>query len=33
MVRILRYLANKLELFNNKVAAEWNKWLSKIKKK
>lgn len=31
MVRILRYLANKLETFNNMVATVWNKWLSKIK--
>lgn len=31
MVRILRYIANKLEQFNNKVAAAWNKWLKKIK--
>ena len=31
MVRILRYLANKLETFNNMIAAAWNKWLSKIK--
>lgn len=31
MVRILRWLANKLENFNNKVAAAWNKWLGKIK--
>lgn len=31
MVRILRYLANKIETFNNMVATAWNKWLSKIK--
>ena len=31
MVRILRWLANKLENFNNKVATAWNKWLGKIK--
>lgn len=31
MVRILRYLATKLEQFNNKVATVWNKWLGKIK--
>ena len=31
MVRILRWLADKLENFNNKVAAAWNKWLGKIK--
>jgi len=31
MVRILRYIANKLEQFNNKVATAWNKWLKKIK--
>ena len=31
MVRILRYLANKLENFNNKVAASWNKWIGKLK--
>ena len=31
MVRILRWLANKLENFNNKVATAWNKWSGKIK--
>lgn len=31
MVRILRWLADKLENFNNKVANTWNNWLKKIK--
>lgn len=31
MVRILRWLANKLENFNNKVVNAWNNWLKKIK--
>ena len=31
MVRILRWLANKLENFNNMVATAWNNWLKKIK--
>lgn len=31
MVRILRYIANKLEQFNNKVAKTWNQWLAKLK--
>ena len=31
MVRILRWLADKLENFNNKVANAWNNWLKKIK--
>ena len=31
MVRILRYIANKLELFNIAVSKGWNKWLGKLK--
>lgn len=31
MVRILRWLANKLEQFNITVAKAWNKWLGKLK--
>ena len=31
MVRILRYIANKLEKFNIRVAKAWNQWLAKLK--
>jgi hypothetical protein len=31
MVRILRYIANRLEKFNIAVAKGWNKWLGKLK--
>ncbi len=31
MVRILRYIAIKLEKFNTAVAKGWNKWLGKLK--
>jgi len=31
MVRILRWLANKLEKFNIAVAKAWNQWLAKLK--
>lgn len=31
MVRILRYIAIKLEKFNVSVRKIWNNWLSKIK--
>lgn len=31
MVRILRYLANKLEIFNNKVVNKWNRMIGKLK--
>jgi len=31
MVRILRYIANKLEQFNIRVAKAWNQWLAKLK--
>ena len=31
MVRILKYLANKIQAFNSKVVETWNNWLKKIK--
>ena len=31
MVRILKWLTDKIKAFNNKVATAWNKWLKKIK--
>ena len=31
MVRILIWLANKVELFNRYISNKWNGWLKKIK--
>ena len=31
MVRILRWLADKVEIFNNYISTKWNNWLKKIK--